>query len=189
MILIIFLLAACSPTKSSPLQYQTYPFFAKGSLMANGIEYCFEVIMNDRQNAELKFSSPDSLKGYTFNVKGENTTLSYGDMTIDFSNNGEKTNIVNLIPSLFSLSEDNITSSEQTTQNSTPLTVLTFKDPKGDITLHLNNSTGMPLRFEQNKTVVNVTELTPLAPSTPSQTQSPNTTPQPTNTPPATPWE
>jgi DNA-binding XRE family transcriptional regulator len=63
-------------------------------LSANGIEYIFEVEMTEKNTATLCFTAPDSLRGYIFKVSPTGTTLSYGDMTIDFSNNGEKTNIV-----------------------------------------------------------------------------------------------
>ena len=179
-VLIMILLAACKPSEADPLMYQSYPFSAKGSLATNGIEYVFEVKMTDKNNASLTFSSPDSLRGYLFNVSPNKTTLSYDDMTIDFSNNGEKTNIVNLIPSLFSLNKEDINGSEDINQNSVDLTVLTVKNDKGDIKVYINKQTGYPMRFEQGETVVSITEFTPITPQTPQPTE----TPLPTQTPP-----
>ena len=167
--LLIFILSACScsPAENNPLEYQTYPFSAKGSLAANDIEYIFEVTMNNSNTAELKFTAPDSLRGYTFNVSPDGTTLSYGDMTIDFSNNGEKTSVVNLIPQLFSLNEDSLLSKSETTQNSVELITAVYSGEKGNTTVYVNKSTGYPMRFEYNSTVVNITEFTPSAPKTP----------------------
>lgn len=177
---LMLVLSSCTPKESNPLDYQTYPFSAKGSLSANEIEYVFEVNMTDKNTAELMFSSPDSLRGYTFNVSPEGTTLSYGDMTIDFSNNGEKTSIVNLVPALFSLNSENFVSKSETTQNSVELITATYTTDNGEITVYINKSTGHPMRFEYGSTVINITEFIPITPSTALPT--PTTTPAPTAT-------
>lgn len=182
--MVAVIMAACNKTESTPLDYQSYPFSAKGSLSANDIEYVFDIKMTDKNTAELKFSSPDSLRGYTFNVTPDKTTLSYGDMTIDFSNNGEKTNIVNLIPELLSLDSAKLVSQSETTQNSVDLITAVYSTEKGDVTVYINKETGHPMRFEQGATIVNITEFTPSAPSTALPTTPPTAekTPSPTPT-------
>lgn len=181
--MLMLALVSCAPAESNPLDYQAYPFSAKGSLSTNDIEYAFEVNMTDRNTAELTFSSPDSLRGYTFNVSPEGTTLSYGDMTIDFSNNGEKTSIVNLVPALFSLTAENLVSKSETTQNSVELITATYTTANEDITVYINKSTGRPMRFEYGSTVINITEFTPSTPSTSLPTATPTPTPTKTPTP------
>ena len=163
---------SCAQEKTNPLEYQTYPFFVEGSLVCDETEYNFTLSMKDASNSEISFSSPDTLRGYTFNVTPDGTTLTYDDMTIDF-NSHEKTSLVRLIPSLFSLSPDNFISNEKTTMNSTEILISKYSTDMGDISVYLNLQTATPLRFEGDGFYMDVLKFTPSSPSTPQPTEQP----------------
>lgn len=174
--------ASCNAlTDSDPLGYEKYPFTAKGGLCANESEYKFAITMNGKNNAELTFSAPETLRGYVFRISDEKTTLSYGDMTIDFNGGNGKTNVVKLLPALFSISKECIKNTERgISQNSLTLTKVTCDIDGVESLIYINEATGNPLRFEYGKTVIDVLEFTKNE-DLPG-TDIPNTTPAPTVT-------
>ena len=179
--LLLFLIASlmlpatsCQKNSLDPLGYQVYPFYVEGCLVAEDTEYVFKLTMNTADNSEISFSKPESLRGYVFNVTPEGTTLSYGDMTIDFSKT-EKTNLIRLIPSLFALNQQDHVSSEDKILNSVDILLSKYSTDTGEVSVYLNKSTQTPLRFEGEGFVLDVLKFA--TPSTPEPTISPETTP------------
>ena len=166
------ILSSCSAEKIDPLSYQEYPFTVEGTLETEEINYDFTLHMTDAASSEISFTKPDSLKSYIFRVTPKGTTLSYGDMTIDF-NGGEKTNLIKLIPALFSLKKDDLVSSEETILNSTTIDLHTYKTDLGQIKVYQNRENGNPLRFEGEDFTLNVQAFTPSTLPTPTPTPAP----------------
>lgn len=181
-VICIVALTACSKSDIDPLQYQTYPFYVEGCLTSENTEYCFSMTMNSSDEAEISFSTPDSLRGYVFNVTPQGTTLSYGDLTIDFDK-AEKTSLIRLIPSLFALSDEDHISTESTVLNSVDILLSSYATDTGDVKVYLNKNTLMPLRFEGDGFVVDILKFNPLAESTATATPEPTATPKPSVTP------
>ena len=171
-----FLISCESMTQQNPLDYQRYPLYAKGSLCANNSEYIFELTMNEKNNAELKFSAPDTLRGYIFKVVGDKTTLSYGDMTIDFNGGNDKTNVVKLLPYVFSLDEANQKTVERgIEQNSVSLTKAVYTKGNDEIAVYINEDSKSPMRFECNGIVINISEFSKSDSTAPDTTQPQST--------------
>ncbi|MBE6544313.1 MAG: hypothetical protein E7675_07920 [Ruminococcaceae bacterium] len=177
--------ASCNKSDIDPLQYQTYPFYVEGCLTADDTEYSFSLTMTSSDESEISFSKPDSLRGYVFNVTPEGTTLSYGDMTIDFDG-AEKTSLVRLIPSLFALEKEDHISSETTVLNSVDILLSKYATDTGDVSVYLNKSTATPVRFEGNGFVLDVLKFTKDQNSVPTATpegeKTPNATKEPAPT-------
>lgn len=168
-----FLLYSCKKEEVDPLSYQSYPFSAEGSMTANDTEYVFSVEMTGKNEGKVQFTSPQGLRGYLFTVTPHGITLSYGDMTIDFSANGEKTNAVKLITDLFSLDLDKLQEKKDETQNSVDLTIATYGTEKEPVKVYINKATGQPVRFEYGATPINITSFTPG--NVPNKTDIPET--------------
>ena len=173
--------SSCQKSEIDPLHYQVYPFYVEGCLNAEDTDYTFSLTMSSCCEAQISFTKPDSLRGYVFNVNAEGTTLSYGDMTIDFDK-AEKTSLIKLIPSLFALSAEDHISSENTVLNSVDILLSKYATETGDVSVYLNTATMTPLRFEGEGFVLDVLKFTPSqAPeSTLTPTPTPETTPVPT---------
>ena len=191
-VLFLVLLTACSPTVTDPLSYQDrYPYTAKGALNTGSTEYCFEIEMTGAGKATITFSSPETLRGYVFKVSESGATLSYDDLTIDFNGGGEKTNVVMLLPSLFSINRENSLSSESgIVQNGVTLTKAVYSTENGNVTVYVNEQTKKPMCFESGSVRVDITDFTENAASgetpSPTPTNTPGNAPDTTEAPPHT---
>ena len=173
-------ITGCGGEQKDPLEYQSYPFFVEGILVSDETDYDFALKMLSKDSSEISFSKPDSLRDYVFRVTPEGTTLSYGDMTINF-NGGEKTNLIRLIPSLFALDGENLVSAEETELNSIRVMLCTYSTDVGQVKVYLNAEKGTPLRFEGDGFILNVITFDPE--SAPAQTGVPEADMTPVNTP------
>ncbi len=181
LVLCVFL-CSCKGDEIDPLGYQSYPFYVEGVLVTEETDYDFALKMNSADSSEIMFTKPDSLRNYVFRVTPEGTTLSYGDMTINF-NGGEKTNLIRLIPSLFSLKKEGKVSQEEKEFNSIAVLVCTYSTDVGEVKMYLNAEKGTPLRFEGEDFTLNVTSFTPEGAAVPDETPFMTPTPIPQNTP------
>ncbi len=182
-ITLLTLLTSCNlVTPIDPLEYQKYPLSAKGNLCANNSEYVFEITMKDKDNAELKFTAPETLRGYIFRITGDKTTLSYGDMTIDFNGGNDKTNVVKLLPYVFSLDSTMQKSVENgIQQNSVSVTKAVYNKDSNEITVYIDEESKKPMRIEHNGIVINISEFSSSEAATPSTpVPTPNKTPSET---------
>ncbi len=174
LILSLIFIPSCKKTEPSPLDYQSYPFYVEGILNFDDTEYAFAMTMEGKDNAEMTFSSPDTLKGYTFTLSPDGMTLSYKDMSVELK--GEKANLIRLVPSLFALSADTMESTEKTVLNSTGIILSKYKTDLGNVSVYVNESTLLPLRFEGDGFFVDILKFAPISPDTDTPPATPATT-------------
>jgi len=143
-----FIFTACTSTAAGDvLSHQQYPFTVVGELVFGSDEYTISLAMTAPMQATLSFLVPETLMGYYFTITPDGVTLSFGDITIPYTSNSVPGGSL-LIPQMLSLTQAQLVNTQQTEQNSVPLTIAVFNTPHGEITLFVNNNSGLPLRIE-----------------------------------------
>ncbi len=129
--LLTMLLTACSPRPSDPLAYQKSALSAEVVLEKNGTRIGAVIRLGEPtdgpRDAEIVFTSPESLKGATVERKGGSVTARLGDLSV--SPYGRAL----FLAELFSL-DGTVTSAKA--ENG--LTILTLSESDADYTLTLD---------------------------------------------------
>lgn len=150
LILLVWLIAfigctactACTDHHTDYLAYQSQDAAFVGTCNLSDGEYVMEIHIMADGGRSLTFLSPETVEGCSYYRSPEGDyCFTVGDLSLPVNENPTAKAIFDL----FSLDEDDLISASVTQNAGVGLNVLEFE---GNVTVYLNSSDGLPLRFE-----------------------------------------
>ncbi len=146
-ILITVLLIGCTQTTPPFLEYQSKKFEADATLEINSEKYSVNITKNDNDNFILTFTAPDTISGVCIEKNKDGLFFSTGNVHIPLK---DGSNITAETLNLFSLSKNELISTQPEMLNGVKVNIAEFSCPFGSVKLYISTETSLPVLIKAN---------------------------------------
>jgi hypothetical protein len=171
--------ASCSSLSSDYLFYQNYPINVKGTMTFGNSKYGIELTVTGYNEGSLTFVTPETLNGYRYDIKNNQISMTYGDLTIPLSDTTYQFNPSSGIIQMFSLRPDEMKTASLTEVNGITMNKIEFvhynnaaenavdaehnsadAERPYDVTIWTNSNTNKPVKIICNDITLDISEFT-----------------------------